>query len=287
MQNQMSCILRAFITIVFFFGISGCGINNYFLSKQDLSQVNDRLGVIEKQFEIEKSKTGLLLEQIHKQEGMLQQIQEHEQISQQAEKEFISSFEAFQVQMLQNHQQTERRLAALKRGLVLDQQTSPGYQQPALQNMDTEKLLIGRLERVRVIPPGQVFHARIDTGATTSSLDARDIRVFERDGSKWVHFQIQDPEKKDSYYDVERPIVRWVKIIQAANEEASRRPVVNLQFQIGRIERMEEFTLEDRSHMDYQALIGRNVLRDLMVVDVAHKFLAPLPQEEINGKNHQ
>jgi hypothetical protein len=39
--------------------------------------------------------------------------------------------------------------------------------------------------------------------------------------------------------------------------------------------------------MDYQALIGRNVLRDLMVVDVAHKFLAPLPQEEINGKNHQ
>jgi hypothetical protein len=58
--------------------------------------------------------------------------------------------------------------------------------------------------------------------------------------------------------------------------------VIELQFQIGKIKRIEEFTLEDRAHLDYQVLIGRNILQDLMIVDVASKFIAPL-QEEKNG----
>jgi hypothetical protein len=62
--------------------------------------------------------------------------------------------------------------------------------------------------------------------------------------------------------------------------------VVELQFQIGRIKRLEEFTLEDRSHMDYQVLIGRNILRDLMVVDVAREFLAPLPKDTDSEKDN-
>jgi hypothetical protein len=38
--------------------------------------------------------------------------------------------------------------------------------------------------------------------------------------------------------------------------------------------------------MDYQVLIGRNILRDLMVVDVAKEFLAPLPKETSSGKDN-
>jgi hypothetical protein len=77
---------------------------------------------------------------------------------------------------------------ALQRSLQKDQKTTRKIPQPSLQNMDTEKIVIGRLEKFLIIPPGQVFHARIDTGATTSSLDARDIQIFERDGSKWILF---------------------------------------------------------------------------------------------------
>jgi hypothetical protein len=289
MHNSIGRILQICTAACLFFGISGCGINDYFLSKQDLVQVNDRLSVIERQLEEESVQTERLLEQVSTQEKMLQELRTQGELAQQAEREVAVSYKSLHDQILLHHEQTKRGIALLRRSLVTDQPQDPdlAYRHTVSHPEDTEKMLIGRLEKVRVSPPGQVFHARIDTGATTSSLDARNIGVFERDGSTWVHFQIQDPENKDAYYDVERPIVRWVKIIQAASEESDRRPVVNLQFQIGRIERMEEFTLEDRSHMDYQVLIGRNVLRDLMVVDVAHTFLVPLPAEKSDGINHK
>jgi hypothetical protein len=253
----------------------GCGIGNYLLTKHDLTRVTDRLSMVEKQLELDTAKTDLLLERTQKQEHRLQQIEE----------DSASAFASLHDQIRQSQAQTEKRLTALQDSLEEKQSSSREWQQPTLQNVGTEKLLIGRLEKVLITPPGQVFNARIDTGATTSSLDARNIEVFERDGNNWVRFQIPDPVEKDSYYDVERPIARWVRIIQAASEEADRRPVVKLQFRIGRVQRMAEFTLEDRSHMDYQVLIGRNVLRDLMVVDVAQEFIAPLPQEKSNGKN--
>jgi hypothetical protein len=278
MENiKVRHVHNVLFAIFLVFVIPGCGFDHYLLSKEDLSRVTDRLSMVEKQLERQTAKTELLLEQIQKQEDLLQQTGE----------KTASAFEALQDQVQQSHQKTENRFVVLQRSLQKKQVAVREYQQPVPQKMGTEKLLIGRLEKVLVSPPGQVFHARIDTGATTSSLDARDIRVFERDGREWIHFQIQDPENKDSYYDVERPIARWVRIIQAASEEAARRPVVKLQFQISRIKRMEEFTLEDRSHMDYQVLIGRNILRDLMVVDVARKFIAPLPQKKSNGKNQQ
>ena len=44
---------------------------------------------------------------------------------------------------------------------------------------------------------------------------------------------------------------------------------------IGRSNQTAEFTLSDRSHLGYQALIGRNVLKDVMIVDVSKKNIAP------------
>jgi hypothetical protein len=63
--------------------------------------------------------------------------------------------------------------------------------------------------------------------------------------------------------------------------------VVKLQIQLGRLTLSEEFTLVDRTHLDYQVLIGRNILRDLLVVDVARKFIVPPlaePETKGNGK---
>lgn len=42
--------------------------------------------------------------------------------------------------------------------------------------------IIGAVEPIYILPMKSAFEARIDTGATTSSLDADDIREFERDG---------------------------------------------------------------------------------------------------------
>jgi hypothetical protein len=142
--------------------------------------------------------------------------------------------------------------------------------------MSTDKLVVGESEKVRLTPPGHIFNARIDTGATTSSLDARDIETFERDGSTWVRFKIAPPGKA-GLDEIEKPVVRHVRILQSISSDTDRRPVVKLQFQLGRISLVEEFTLVDREHLNHQVLIGRNILKDLMLVDVAEKFIVPLP----------
>ena len=131
--------------------------------------------------------------------------------------------------------------------------------------------VLGEIERVQLDPPGLTFDARVDTGATTSSLDARAIETFERDGEPWVRFEIVVPEDQleadgPTRLAVERPKVREAVILQAAGEE--RRPVVELHLAVGGLSEVAEFTLRDREHLTHPVLIGRNVLRDVAVVDV-------------------
>ncbi|KGK43145.1 hypothetical protein LH51_02330 [Nitrincola sp. A-D6] len=138
-----------------------------------------------------------------------------------------------------------------------------------------EKQLIGEAERVHISPLDLVFNARIDTGATTSSLDARNIQRFERDGRRWVRFDTRDPETGEDI-SFERPVVRRVRISQSISDDYERRPVVELHFTLGSISHTAEFTLSDRDHLDFPLLIGRNVLRDQMVVDVSKQYIAPI-----------
>ncbi len=153
---------------------------------------------------------------------------------------------------------------------------------PELSRMD--KLVVGQIEKVMLTPTNRLFHARMDTGAKTSSLDARDIETFERDGSTWVRFAVVDPESGDSHV-LEEPVVRHVRIYQSSNAEGDRRPVVKLKFRLGRIQRVDEFTLVDREHLDYQVLIGRNILKDLIVVDVSDEFIVDPPEYDDNGSD--
>lgn len=145
------------------------------------------------------------------------------------------------------------------------------------KNIDiSDKQIVGDIEQVYLAELGLVFNARIDTGATTSSIDARNIQVFERDGEQWVRFNMLNPET-EQMIQFEKSLVRKVKINQANSSVAEARPVIELQVAIGKVSQLAEFTLSDRSHLGYQVLVGRNILRDVMVVDVSQSLLAPLP----------
>ena len=50
------------------------------------------------------------------------------------------------------------------------------------------KQVVGALERVYFDKLNFSLEARIDTGATTSSLGVTDVQKFERDGNDWVSF---------------------------------------------------------------------------------------------------
>ncbi|OHY81247.1 RimK/LysX family protein [Marinobacter sp. AC-23] len=149
------------------------------------------------------------------------------------------------------------------------------------------KVVVGEVENFYLAGPELVYKARIDSGAETSSIDARKITRFERDGSNWVRFDVPVPGTED-FVTLEKEISRRVKVIQASTDEAERRVVVELQFSIGDHEQVAEFTLSDRSNLTYQALIGRNVLRDVMLIDVGKEYATELPEsirtDNDNGK---
>lgn len=133
-----------------------------------------------------------------------------------------------------------------------------------------DKIIVGEKEMVYLNPPGEYFDGRIDTGATTSSLHGGDIKWFERDGKKWVSFNM-------NHDGVDRPVERLVigirSVKQTNSAEPVDRPVIKMFTQIGDIGLEIEYTLVDRSLMTFPVLIGRNLLQDLMVVDVAYEYL--------------
>lgn len=134
------------------------------------------------------------------------------------------------------------------------------------------KLLIGAREQVWIADIEIALPARVDTGAQTASLDARNIHLFERDGDKWVRFDVVHPQS-GSLISLERELERMTRVLQSNNDEGERRPVVKLPIAIGPMRQTAEFTLSDRAHLDYQILVGRNILRDMMLVDVSRSNL--------------
>jgi len=146
---------------------------------------------------------------------------------------------------------------------------------PCIQSGDSaDKLLVGRQEHVWLSNLQVSLPARVDTGAETASIDAQNIELFERDGQKWVRFDIARENSKEAL-SLERRLERMVTIVQSNSTEAERRPVVKLSVDIGHVSQTAEFTLSNRRHLDHQILIGRNVLQDVMVVDVSKVNIAP------------
>lgn len=139
------------------------------------------------------------------------------------------------------------------------------------------KVIVGEVENFYLAGPGLIYKARIDSGAETSSIDARNITRFERDGSNWVRFDVPVPGT-DKFVTLEKEISRRVRVIQASADEAERRVVVELQFFIGDHRQVAEFTLADRTNLTYEVLIGRNILRDVMLVDVGKEYATELPE---------
>lgn len=130
------------------------------------------------------------------------------------------------------------------------------------------KTIIGAVELIRLIPSDLVRKARIDTGATTTSIDAADVQPFERDGERWVSFRMGGVEDAPV---IKKPVSRIVQI-KRHGEESQDRFVVKMRLILGERSQVVEVSLTDRSKFTYPILIGRNFLRDYYIVDVGAKL---------------
>lgn len=126
--------------------------------------------------------------------------------------------------------------------------------------------VIGEVEPVYFEPFDEPFFARVDTGAETSSIDARDAKEFERDGKSWVSFYVEHPDTGERMR-FECPVKRRLRIKRALQDE--RRVAVDLVVRIGKEVVKGEFTLSDRDEFEYPVLLGRNIISGLALVDVS------------------
>ena len=126
--------------------------------------------------------------------------------------------------------------------------------------------IIGAVEPIYFLPMKTPFQARIDTGAENSSLDVRDIRYFERDGEKWVAFELINQDSGEKHH-FEKKLIKHTTITRINENE--KRPVVMMNIKFGGQIIKSRFSLADRTKFDYQALIGRNILTGRAIVDTA------------------
>lgn len=132
---------------------------------------------------------------------------------------------------------------------------------------------VGWVEEGVLLPEKIEVKVKMDTGALTSSLDAKDIERFQRDGKKWVRFTVALTDHQtgaETVREFERPILRNVKLRGAGGVD--HRPVVQMSICIGRHAYEEEFSLRNRSKMLYPVLLGRRTLEHLGPVDVSRTF---------------
>lgn len=154
----------------------------------------------------------------------------------------------------------------------------------ALPVMAAEPTLYGRYEYI-ALPEigGEVLKAKMDTGALTASLSAKDIETFTRDGDDWVRFRLATKDASNKVY--EHKVARISKIKSRSDEEdegestdVAKRPVVDLELCLGNVKRTVEVNLTDRSHFNYPLLIGAKALREFgAAVNPARRFTADKP----------
>ena len=132
------------------------------------------------------------------------------------------------------------------------------------------KILLGGIEKLNFVRFDTTLSARIDTGATVSSLDAHNIQIYRRNKNRWVQFETKTDNQTIT---LDAQLLKYVGMKQQASTEDQLRPVVLMDIKIGQIVGSYGFSLSNREHLKTKALIGRDVLEHQALVDVSKQFV--------------
>ncbi len=144
----------------------------------------------------------------------------------------------------------------------------------AIHAKDPARVIAGWVEKVRL--NGQEFDikAKLDTGARTSSIHAKEIKSYKKDGERWVKFILIVKDSKDVVHEIkmDKPRSRRTKI-KNHDGEHDRRHVVDFEVCFNGRVHTTEFTLADRSEYIYDILLGRQFLKKAAIIDPKRIFL--------------
>ncbi|NMZ70578.1 Uncharacterized conserved protein [Pseudomonas peli] len=134
--------------------------------------------------------------------------------------------------------------------------------------MASEPQIYGLHEKVSLQELDLELPAKLDTGAETASLSAKNIEVFKRDGGEWVRFQLGLEDAPHAQV-IEKPLARMSYIKRRADDRQpgdkqlyTERPVVEMDICVGDELKNIEVNLTDRSAFEYPLLIGSTALKE-------------------------
>ena len=125
-----------------------------------------------------------------------------------------------------------------------------------------KKKVVGLIEPVKIIGKNTVkTTALFDTGAKLTSIDNK-IAAEAQLG----------------------PVLRTQKVKAPITKDTKQRPVVRVRIKIDKREFEAEANLNDRSHMKYPVIIGRNVIQGNFIIDISKH---PENGKKANRKNKE
>lgn len=139
---------------------------------------------------------------------------------------------------------------------------------------DPARVIAGWVEKVRIDNSDFEVKAKLDTGARTSSINAKNIKSYKKNGERWVSFTLVLIDSKDNKHEinVDKPRSRRTKIKNHDGEHDTRY-VVDFEVCFNGRKITTEFTLADRREYIYDILLGRRFLREAAIVDPKRIFL--------------
>ncbi|MCB9228556.1 MAG: ATP-dependent zinc protease [Deltaproteobacteria bacterium] len=114
---------------------------------------------------------------------------------------------------------------------------------------------------------------KVDTGARTSSLHAFNLEYYRRSGQIYVHFAIHPFQRDDSEIIETSARLLEKRRVRDSGGKTTLRPVICTPLRIGSLTWEIELTLINRSEMGFRMLLGRQAVRNQLLINPGKSYL--------------
>lgn len=175
-----------------------------------------------------------------------------------------------QLELLQASMDTvtkeQARVRAAAKKVVSAEKPQQAQAQPANAQ---GKLSLGRVEWIWLPKQGRYLAAQLDTSAPISILFAENVVSFERDGDRWLRFNISR-DKWDSTVEAKLHKTEKFSYYGLASVKG---PLVDLPVRVADFNDEIRFIVIEKKKDYPQMILGKNFLTDVATVDVSNKYL--------------
>ncbi|MDD5151949.1 MAG: 30S ribosomal protein S6--L-glutamate ligase [Flavobacterium sp.] len=147
--------------------------------------------------------------------------------------------------------------------------------------MTQNKIILGSEEWCSLPELGiPIIKARVDSGAKTSALHAKNIAPFIKEGQNWVKFDINPIQNNVKTIISCEALLVDKRVVKSSSGFKEQRFVIQTNLEIGNSNWLIEMTLTNRDSMGFRMLLGREAMSGRVLVDPEQQYLLGQPTSD-------